>query len=310
MRYAKQLSSILVALALMFLGACTGPEGANPGDESGSESSTTTTSHQPSSVEAPEATKEKARAPVSYGPPMEEGVVLGLEVEVSRQRRATLHGKTNLPDGTILMTSVSGDSTDFLGQDRAMVHEGSFRTDFFGPATGLKDGIYTAGVTMPIPRVQTREVRAIIGEEGEHLTGPLVEQGDLGTTVAVEQKFQIGTDAGVAEERQRHSEAIAKADSILRELRQLVNAGRSMETLRDPDNLDRLRRCGEQMRRNQARAETLRKRAEALPQSLGIHLAIAATSMNRCVSCLPDAIQSCELAGDSLQDAEKAVSEQ
>jgi hypothetical protein len=247
---------------------------------------------------------------IAESPPLTEGVFLELEVRVSPENRAHLIGRTNLPDGTIIMTSVAGKSSDFLGQDRATVQRGAFRSGPFGPAAGLEGGVYAAGATMPIPRVQDASVRAIIGDEGENLVGPLVERGDLGTTISVGKEFQIGTDADVAAERERRREAIAQAEVILHELRQLAEAGRRMEALRDPDDLQRLRRCGEEMRENQPKAELLRDRTEDLPRSLGIHLSIAAAYMNQCVSCLTDATESCDLAFDSLTNAETAIAEE
>lgn len=280
--------------------ACVQPE---PSEVSRGTTETPKTEPTSQSMEDVEGDREEPAT-------LSQGVLLKVTVEVTPQQRVVLSGETNLPDGTIIMTSVSDRSTDFLGQERVTVNQGRFRSSSFGPAGGLPPGIYTAGATMPIPRVQTPEVRSIIGDDGENLVGPLVERGKLGTTVSIEERFQIGSDAEVARQGERRKQAVSEATAILRGLRELEKAGRSMEVLRDPNNLERLRRCGEEMRRNQATVQNLEKRADALPRSLGLHLAIAASSMDLCVSCLHDATESCDIAASSFADAERAISEE
>lgn len=234
-------------------------------------------------------------------------VSLELTVSLTVTSRPTLLGQTNLPDGTSIMTSVEGVSTEFLGQQETTVDNGAFRAGPFGPVGGLPPGRFVAGATMPIPRLQDASVRAIIGEDGENLTGPLVEQGAVGVTVSVEERFQIGTDNAVARGQEQRVRHVAEAGSVLEELRQLAREGRGMESLRDRDDLAKLRQCGEEMRRHQPAADALRTRAQALPRSLGVDLAIAATFMNRCVSCLPQALDDCTMAEASLDDAEAVL---
>lgn len=240
-------------------------------------------------------------------PPLSEGVILELEVDLSQAKRPVLVGKTNLPDGTTIMTSVQGETSDFLGQDRATVKNGSFRVGPFGPASGLANGEYVAGATMPLPRLQSESVKAIIGQNGENLKGPLVKRDALGATVSVDKGFQIGNEAQIEEARGDQQQAVVEARAVLRDLRDLVQKGRDMESLRDRNNQAKLKECGEKMRKNQAEVENLRSRADALPKSIAFDLAVAAGSMNRCVSCLPGATESCDIAESSLNDAEDVL---
>jgi hypothetical protein len=81
---------------------------------------------------------------------------------------------TNLPDGTELGASVFAEGA-FMAQDDQVVEDGAAE---FGPfsdgSAPLPAGTYDVSVTMPIARNQPDEVKAIIGEHGENLTGPLV----------------------------------------------------------------------------------------------------------------------------------------
>jgi len=104
--------------------------------------------------------------------------------------RPVINGKTNLPDGTEIMTSVIRKSARFMAQDRAVVRSGRFRAGPFGPASGLVPGVYEAGATMPFAFVQPPGVRAIIGDKGENLRGSLVERHlEHGASISVEKSF-------------------------------------------------------------------------------------------------------------------------
>lgn len=243
-------------------------------------------------------------------PPLSEGVILELEVDLSQAKRPILLGKTNLPDGTELMTSIQGETSDFLGQDRATVATGSFRAGPFGPASGLANGAYVASVTMPLPRLQNESVKSVIGQNGENLKGPLVKREALGATISIDKEFQIGDEAQIEEAREDQRQAVVEARTVLRDLRDLVKKGRDMESLRDRNDHAKLRECGEQMRKYQAEADQLRSRADALPNSIAFDLSVAAGSMKRCVSCLSTATESCDIAESSLNDAEAVLQEQ
>lgn len=133
-------------------------------------------------------TAETARKPLGGD------VTIDVKVTELADRRVRIHGTTNLPTGTELMLSVEERAQGgFYGQSKCSVlADGSYQSESFGPANGLKDGAYVAEVVMPIPRVQPGHVQEIIGTNGEKLSGPLVEAGNFGVTVSANKEFTIG----------------------------------------------------------------------------------------------------------------------
>lgn len=84
-----------------------------------------------------------------------------------------LQGTTNLPDGVELSTSVSGGG--FMGQRKAVVENGQWRSGPFGPKGGLAPGTYDASVTLSYGRTQPERIQAQLGHQLEKLTGPLMK---------------------------------------------------------------------------------------------------------------------------------------
>jgi hypothetical protein len=123
-------------------------------------------------------------------------VFIELTVDLGNGNRPVLVGRTNLPDGTLIMLSVDNHKyvdEFFMASDKATVENSAFRSAAFGPDSGLPEGKYNASAAMPIPEVQPSSVRAIIGQYGENLKGPFVKEDDVGITVSVDKEFQIGT---------------------------------------------------------------------------------------------------------------------
>jgi hypothetical protein len=248
---------------------------------------------------------------------LKDGVVLRLTVNADPGRRPAVAGETNLPDGTEGIVSVISKTTNVTGQDKFSVQGGRFRTGPFGSeGSGLEPGQYTAEATVPIPQVQPPQVKAVIGANGENLHGPLVKPGSLGKTIETKVDFQLdaqgnitgGTDKVAVEKSIEAS--LKEARAILQALRTLEQQGHAMEALRKgyPNDLDKVRQCGEQMRARQPGAKSLRGRAEALPkQRYAIFLASAATEMNLCVSCSMGAMEYCNRAHASIEDAAKEL---
>lgn len=140
---------------------------------------------------------------------LDEDAVIELKVTELADNRVRLHGTTNLPSSTNLMLSVQERiEGGFHGQSKVSVSSnGAFESEVFGPAGGLKDGLYVAGVTMPIPSVQPDSVKAIIGRQGENLSGSLVEQGEIGVTLSTEKEFSIGGEQALQAQTQRAENA-------------------------------------------------------------------------------------------------------
>ncbi|MBA2113454.1 SHD1 domain-containing protein [Bremerella alba] len=144
---------------------------------------------------------------------MDKDVAISLAVVKQSDNRVQLNVATNLPPGTKLMLSVNEKMENgFLGQSSGFVSsDGKLISETFGPEDGLKDGRYIAQVTMPIPAVQTADVKSIIGGKGEKLTGPLVDKGRFGITVSQQTEFFIGEEPDVAQASRRDSVIAATA---------------------------------------------------------------------------------------------------
>jgi len=240
-----------------------------------------------------------------------EEVILRISVEEDSKLRPKITGETNLPDKTELLVTVSGKSTNFTGQDKTSVQAGRFQAGPFGPPSGLQPGQYTVDVVMPIPPIQPDSVRAVIGQNGENLKASLVTKGQLGVSVEVEQAFKI-TPTGIRSDKTDTKEikaALTQAREILQALKTLEQQGRGMESLRNTNDLPKVRQCGDLMRERQSKAKELLARAETLPKSFGFSLSVAARELSMCVTCSKGAITSCDMALSSLKDAEKTINE-
>lgn len=244
-------------------------------------------------------------------PPFKDGVVLNIKVEGEPGRKPRISGETNLPEGTELSIGIEGKTSNFSGGDKAIVSGGWFRSVPFGPEGGLKPGQYVASVLTPIPQVQPAQVREAMGVNGENLRGPLVKRSSIGPTVEVEQDFQLDERGNIKSgtDKAQVATATGQVREVYKALLALEQQGRGMESLRRsyPNDLEKIRQCGDLMRERQPQAKSLRERAEDLPKPYSIHLAAAATELVLCVSCLRSALDNCDRARSSLKDAEKDI---
>jgi hypothetical protein len=123
-------------------------------------------------------------------------------------------GVTNLPDETRLMVGLRRKEANYFAQAQTTVGAGQFKTERF-TALGkpLPPGNYELGITMPLARVQPAGVRTVIGEEGERLTGRLVDKSRFGITLKVVSTVNIGgapSDAADAAARRDDNVAMEK----------------------------------------------------------------------------------------------------
>ena len=294
----KRLSSLVALIALLTSACVQTPQVSNVN----------------SVPEAPRPSPVQTTAPTPSAPtlpPFREGVVLNITVEGDPGRKPRISGETNLPEGTELSIGIEGKTSNFSGGDKAIVSGGRFRSVPFGPDGGLKPGQYVASVLTPIPQVQPAQVREAMGANGENLRGPLVKRGGIGPTVEVEQAFQLDESGTVKSGTNKAQVAASTGEvrEVFHTLRTLEQQGRGMESLRRgyPNDLEKVRQCGDLMRERQPQAKGLRERAEALPQPFSIHLASAATELVLCVSCSRSALENCDRARSSLEDAAKEM---
>ncbi|MES2463758.1 MAG: hypothetical protein V4671_24580 [Armatimonadota bacterium] len=272
-----------------------------------------TPSPTPASVPSSSPTKTAKTAPPQLS--ISGDVSLKVTAVGAPGNRVRFIGTTNLPDDMAFMVTVDQQGAGMTGQTSSVIRKGRIETQAIGPETGLSSGIYDANLTVSVPMTQPDSVKAIIGQQGENLRGPLVERSDLGPSVSVNTRFSVGPNGvkqGVsAKDRQttrRLKQAnIEEARSILKALRLMEEQGRSMEGLRHSEDLGDIAACGDLMRERQPKTDALEARAGALPTELGFHLEIAANEMNIGVSCLRTAKENLDRARVALNDAEKAV---
>lgn len=108
---------------------------------------------------------------------------------------------TNLPDETVLMLTLSkGDyNTDdyFTAQTKVTIEGGKATSDPFSNKGEALTGEYDLSVSMSLPSLQTDAVRAVIGENGENMTGPLVETSSIGDSKTVGALFSVNADGDI-----------------------------------------------------------------------------------------------------------------
>lgn len=85
---------------------------------------------------------------------------------------------TNLPDEAVLMLTLNGN--DYKGQADAVVKNGIAKSEpYSSNGKRISSGKYTLEVSMSEPRLQSDNVRAIVGENGENMTGEYVQTSDI-----------------------------------------------------------------------------------------------------------------------------------
>lgn len=185
---AWQRSARVTGLVLgLALAGCGGSEdGESPADERlGGVAQPDTEIEAASSEPAPEVA------------PFDEAVSVGIDARLRSDRRLMVEGTTNLPEATRLQVLVERELSGVRWQERTVVEAGGgFAAGPFGPGSGLPDGGYRITVNMPPASVQPSEVRARLGEEGQHLRGPLVQPSrhGLGQVISASQRFLVGSE--------------------------------------------------------------------------------------------------------------------
>jgi hypothetical protein len=154
--------------------------------------------------------------PTSAPAPLEGEVEVRLEVTARDDKQYTIAGRTNLPPGTKLMLGLDDPRPrTSRGQISTEVGDGGrFSAGPVGPPEGLPDGVYRATLVVPVPLVQSAQVRAVIGEKGERLRGPLVERDSLGPVVKANTEFTVGGPRAAEEQAKRERVELAELDAL------------------------------------------------------------------------------------------------
>ncbi len=130
-------------------------------------------------------------------PPVE--VQLTYNIEPTTKGKLKIAGETNLPDDTDLNIRVKGKSGNYDQSFAVKVQAGQFAADEFSAAKKpLPPGEYIALVAMPLSTLQPPNVRAIIGRNGEHITGDIVRRYENSAAVIeVRKKFHLQPDGSI-----------------------------------------------------------------------------------------------------------------
>ncbi|MCH4562609.1 hypothetical protein MKP05_05595 [Halomonas sp. EGI 63088] len=171
-------------VALLLLAGCGGNENGTKDPESTEEASEEMAMEEP----APE--------PEPRVEPFSEPVEIDFVATLRSDRRLMVEGESNLPDSARLLIVVEREASGVRWQSRTSLEEGHFAAGPFGPGSGLPDGGYRITVNLPVANVQPLAVRQRIGEQGEHLSGPLVSTSrhGLGQVASSSRRFLVGSE--------------------------------------------------------------------------------------------------------------------
>ena len=101
-------------------------------------------------------------------------VDVSLELERGTDGRVRILGTTNLPHGMTLMTDLRKVGAKYFAQDKVEVINGRISTTWFSDGgKALPSGAYEVSISSPLPALQSAAVRAVIGQTGENLSGPI-----------------------------------------------------------------------------------------------------------------------------------------
>jgi tetratricopeptide (TPR) repeat protein len=101
-------------------------------------------------------------------------VQISVELEKGDDGKVRIRATTNLPDKMVLMLGLRGDGFDYFAQDKVIVAQKGFVSEWFSDrGKALSRGVYKITISSPLPDLQPKEVRAVIGEAGENLEGPV-----------------------------------------------------------------------------------------------------------------------------------------
>jgi hypothetical protein len=234
-------------------------------------------------------------------------VSIDITIEKTDNNRVRINGTTNLPDGTELAFSLEGKTMNFMAQATASVNKGQFHSEL-GPSKGLPVGQYVAEVVMVMPMLQPQSVRAIIGEDGERLNGPIVKKSNDDLDISVSKTFQIANDGNIIFKSNPAAltKTMTRAKSILNGIKNLEKIGRELEPLRIEDNPD----CMTLLQHRKQMADSLEKEASSLPLEFSMALQLAAKELSLCVTCAKGfSLEHCNSAKKSIREAEKLINQ-
>ncbi len=107
-----------------------------------------------------------------------------IDIFIENPLQPIFHGTTNLPDGAELILSLSRPDSGYMAQDKVTVADGHFTTSQFSQSGHpMNPGLYSIEASMSIAELQPGSVQAVIGHNGERMSGRLINKGVLGGNV-------------------------------------------------------------------------------------------------------------------------------
>lgn len=189
----------IVGLAALMLSGCEGGEQEKPVVDASTDPAVDVAEVSDGAVGESDSDSASRAASPALPPrpkvePFDQPVAIKVEVKLRSDRRLMVDGTTNLPDTTRLQVQVQREASGVRWQERTEVTGGHFVTGPFGSGSGLPDGGYSITVNLPPMSVQPSAVRDRLGEEGVHLSGPLVSvsRHGLGKVASITQRFLVG----------------------------------------------------------------------------------------------------------------------
>lgn len=112
---------------------------------------------------------------------------------VTYGNKAKLVATTNLPDFTMLQIILTRKNSIYSAQSHMTAYKGKMESSFFSYHDGpLESGEYTAEIFTPTADVLPKNVRRVIGQNGENMKGPLIQYDSAGgNQVVISKKFTI-----------------------------------------------------------------------------------------------------------------------
>lgn len=224
------------------------------------------------------------RAAVSVRKPLDGDLKIEIENTVLPDRRVVIRGTTNLPAGTDLGIDFREKATGgFHGQSSASVRDdGSFESEPFGASSGLPDGLYVVGVTVPYVHVQPEHARKLLGPKGENMKGPLVEKDRTGATAHADREFIIGGEKAAKTQGDRTNARLKRFRELRKQIvalnDQLRIAKKWLDNESKPGNLGKWGLFARQYRKDYRR---LADEFETFDVSVGVLFADTIGCLNR-----------------------------
>jgi hypothetical protein len=132
-------------------------------------------------------------------------VQVDLTMAVNGELQPVIQGSCNLPDGVKLLVRVTRKESAYQSETPVEVQGGHFE---LGPllqgTNDLNPGVYNIEI-MSLPE-QPDAIRAVLGQRGEELRGPLTKRDPAGTRVRFVSTFTLGRAANLELDRARREQ--------------------------------------------------------------------------------------------------------